>query len=502
MLRSGGPGFTLIELLVVIAIIAILAVILFPVFSQAREKGRQSTCLAHQRQIIMETLIWVQEHDEKLPDDAATIWGLVPPKMLKCLSAPRELSPAYYCNPLPLGRALADFAVPHETYLTCDGTEDTIEFRHQGKVAASFLDGHVELTVDIPIPGKLWAWGNNMLGSVGDGTTAFSRPSPVLVAAAPLAIAVSARNYHTLALCNDGSVWGWGYNSYGQLGDSTSTRRTPVQVPYLSGIVAIAAGLYHNLALCVDGTVWAAGRNTVGQLGNGSTAASQKYFAPVSGLSGVIAIAAGDSFSLAVRQDGTIWAWGDNSRGQLGDGTTTTRLNPVQVMNISGVKSVAAGSNYAIAVKRDGTVWTWGENNKGQLGDGTTTNSPTPTQVSGISDVVAVTSQNVSTLALKHDGTVWAWGDNAYGQLGNGSTTKSPTPIQTSTLSNVTTIAIAGYASLALTHDGIPMGWGYNLDGRFAGNPANVLNPIRINSLSHVLGITGGSEHTVVIVAQ
>jgi Regulator of chromosome condensation (RCC1) repeat/Carboxypeptidase regulatory-like domain len=139
---------------------------------------------------------------------------------------------------------------------------------------------------------------------------------------------------------------------------------------------------------------------------------------------------AASNFTVFLKGDGTVWAWGSNSNGQLGNGTTTDSSTPVQVSGLSGVTAVAAGSAHAIALKGDGTVWAWGSNSNGQLGNGTTTDSSTPVQVSGLSGVTAVAAGSAYTIALKGDGTVWAWGSNSNGQLGNGTTDSlSPVPV-------------------------------------------------------------------------
>ncbi|MBI4495208.1 MAG: tandem-95 repeat protein, partial [Chloroflexi bacterium] len=175
-------------------------------------------------------------------------------------------------------------------------------------------------------------------------------------------------------------------------------RPTPVQVSGLSGMTAVAAGQEHSLAVKSDGTVWAWGYNWAGQLGDGTTT-SRPTPVQVSGLSGMTAVAAGQEHSLAVKSDGTVWAWGDNFNGQLGDGTTTRRFTPVQVSSLSNVVAVAGGSSHSLVRKGDGTVWAWGYNNRGQLGDGTTTSRSVPVQVSGLSNVVAVAAGQYHSLA-------------------------------------------------------------------------------------------------------
>ena len=250
-----------------------------------------------------------------------------------------------------------------------------------------------------------------------------------------------------------GTVLAWGDNVDGQLGNGTfTTSNTPVEVSGLTGVTAIAAGgafNHHSLALKSDGTVWAWGANSAGQLGNGSFTGSNT---PVqtSGISGVTAIAGGVSHSLALKSDGTVWAWGYNGGGELGNGTYTDNNTPVEVNGLSGVTAIAGGGFHGLALKSDGTVWAWGYNVSGQLGNGTNTTSNTPVQVSGLSGVAAIAGGGIHSLALNSDGTGWAWGYNLDGELGNGTYTDSNTPVEVSGLSGVTVIAGGGFHSLAL----------------------------------------------------
>jgi alpha-tubulin suppressor-like RCC1 family protein len=250
--------------------------------------------------------------------------------------------------------------------------------------------------------------------------------------------AIAAGNNFTVALKNDGTVWTWGGNSNGQLGNGTTTdSNIPVQVSGASGlsnVVGVAAGSNHTVALINSGAVWAWGSNSNGQLGNGTTTDSNTPLV-VGGLSTIMAIAAGNNFTIALQNSGLnsqVWACGSNNNGQLGDGTTTDRWSVVKVsgMSSTGAIGIAAGYDHAVAMKTDGTVWTWGGNSNGQLGNGTTTGSVTPMQVSGMSGVAAIAAGEKDTVILKIDSTVWAWGYNFYGQLGNNSTTDSSIPVQ------------------------------------------------------------------------
>jgi len=308
--------------------------------------------------------------------------------------------------------------------------------------------------------GTVWAWGGNYSGQLGDGTITQQRLTPVQVRG-PGGVgfltdvaAIAAGFGHSLALKADGAVWAWGRNDQGQLGDGTTGQRlTPVQVrgpdgkDFLANVAALAAGSSHSLALKADGTVWAWGSNFVGQLGDGTitqrlTPVQVRGPGGVDFLTDVAAIAAGSRHSLALKADGTAWAWGANNSGQLGDGTTTNRFTPVQVRGPGGVDfltdvaAIAARQIHSLALKADGAVWAWGDNSSGQLGDGTTTNRVTPVQVLGpggvgfLTDVAAIAAGQLHSLALKADGAVWAWGFNSSGQLGDGTTTRRLTPVQ------------------------------------------------------------------------
>jgi len=313
-------------------------------------------------------------------------------------------------------------------------------------------------SLTLKIDGTVWAWGVNSVGQLGNGTTTSSN-TPVQVSGLTVVAAIAAGGNHSLALKNDGTVWTWGHNVFGQLGNGTTTSsNTPVQV--LTGAKAIAAGYNHSLALKDDGTVWAWGYNLYGQLGDGTTTTNSITPVQVLNITGAKAIAAGGNHSLALKDDGTVWAWGYNLYGQLGDGLNSNRTTPVQVL--TGANAIAAGFSHSLALKDDGTVWAWGANNTGQLGDGTTAHRGTSVQASGLTDVTAITAGGSHSLALKDDGTVWAWGANNTGQLGDGSITPKTTPVQVSGLTGVTAISAGSDHSLAVKSDGTVWAWGLN----------------------------------------
>ncbi|MCY1041709.1 kelch-like protein [Corallococcus sp. bb12-1] len=269
--------------------------------------------------------------------------------------------------------------------------------------------------------------------------------------------------------------------------------------PCTASTETLAAGYSHSLALKQDGTAWAWGYNRYGQLGDGTTT-NHPTPQQVPGLTGVTALAARIFHTLALKQDGTVWAWGYNSYGQLGDGTTTNHLTPQQVPGLTGVTALAAGSNHTLALKQDGTVWAWGYNSYGQLGDGTTTDHLTPQQVPGLTGVVALAAGGDHSRALKQDGTVWAWGYNRYGQPGDGTTTDRLTPVQVPGLTGVTALAAGNDHTFALKQDGTVWAWGYNRYGQLGdGTQTTRLTPVQVPGLTGVVALAAGSNHTLAL---
>jgi|GEM_PF-590587 len=254
----------------------------------------------------------------------------------------------------------------------------------------------------------------------------------------------------------------------------------------------------------VVGSLYAWGYNLNGRLGDGTTT---DRLSPVA--IGAAAewsyVEAGAAHSVGVKTNGTLWAWGGNGNGQLGDGTTTERSSPVQVGVATNWRSVAAGHAHNAAIKDDGTLWTWGWNFNGGLGDGTTTDHYSPVQVGTATDWQAVSAGRYHTVALKTNGTLWVWGRFAEGQLGNGAVASQTTPVQLGTATNWRLVVAGQYSTYALKTDGTLWAWGYNAQGQLGdGTTTQRDTPVQIGtdtdwqSLSayyfHVLAVkTGGT---------
>lgn len=281
---------------------------------------------------------------------------------------------------------------------------------------------------------------------------------------------------HALALKNDGSVWGWGRNYDGELGDGTGMATTlPVQAVTPAGIIAIAGGNYHSMALRNDGTVYVWGDNQYGQLGDNTNLPSLLP-EQVLGLTGIVAIAAGGYHSRALKNDGTVYAWGYSGYGQLGHDVDTLALyipHPVLVEGLAGVAAISGGGFYSLALKTDGTVWTWGSNSHGELGNGSIIGSESyfPVQVNGINGVLHIAAGFQHGLALTPDGILHAWGNDLQGALGDGNYgVDSNVPVLANGLCAINTTAVNELAAAAtprffpvptagLVHvDGIPGG--------------------------------------------
>jgi alpha-tubulin suppressor-like RCC1 family protein len=296
---------------------------------------------------------------------------------------------------------------------------------------------------------------------------------------------------------NDGAAWG--SNGSGQLGDgNTVSSSTYVGVSQLTNVQQISAGNSDSLAVTSDGSVWAWGSNGSGQLGTGNTSSSASP-QQVAGLSGVTQVAAGWSHSLALRSDGTVWAWGDNTAGELGNGTSTRSLTPVPVTGLTGVIQVAAGNQWSMALRSDGTVWGWGGNQWGQLGVADPTAIATPVQLKGLSRVTSIAAGTFSGMAVETRGlftvlnSVVTWGQDFSGQLGNGTAClcgyPNPQPVSVN-VPDVEQIAAGAQFAMVLGTDGSVWEWGDNTYGELHDQGSDSARPTPFESIGPGSGIT------------
>jgi alpha-tubulin suppressor-like RCC1 family protein len=281
--------------------------------------------------------------------------------------------------------------------------------------------------------GTAWAWGLNSSGQLGDNTTT-ARSSPVsVVGGFNDWVQVSAGSAHSLGVRANGSAWAWGLNDNGRLGDdSITTRSSPVSVAGgFSDWVQMSAGADHSLAIRANGSAWAWGNNQYGQLGDDSTTARSSPVSVVGDYVDWFQMSAGNSHSLAVRANGSAWAWGSNANGRLGDDTVTVRSSPVSVVGgFTDWVQVSAGTAHSIGLRANGTAWAWGSNDSGKLGDNSTTSSSSPVSVAGgFSDWIQVSGGTYHSLGVRANGSAWAWGLNTSGQLGDNSIIFKSSPV-------------------------------------------------------------------------
>ena len=272
--------------------------------------------------------------------------------------------------------------------------------------------------------GRVVAWGGNADGQLGTGTATAS-VSPIATQMTD-AVAVAAGYKHSLAVKTNGTVWAWGKNDWSQLANvSVASSNVPLNVAGLTDVRAVAGGYFHSVALKGDGTVWSWGSNGNGVLGDGSTIPRNANPVQAKGIVDAIAVAAGAYHTIALRADSTVWAWGSDIFGELGRGVRPAPCCafssvPVRVVALTGIVAIAAAGYHSLALRSDGTVWAWGDNDFGELGDGTTMTRYAPVQVGGLPAIHSIAAGAIYSLALDRTGRVWVWGSNDAGELGNG----------------------------------------------------------------------------------
>ena len=336
-------------------------------------------------------------------------------------------------------------------------------------------------TAAIKTDGSLWTWGNNQHGQLGDGTTE-DRYFPTKIM--DNVLAVSLGNDHSVALTEDGSLWTWGNNSSGQLGNGTTeSALTPMKI--MDNIAAVSAGGYYTTAIDIYGNLWTWGQNMYGQLCTGTT---MNVYCPIQIMDDVIAVSAGSMHVAVIKKDHSLWTWGCNSSGQLGDGTIEGKYSPMKVMD--NVKSVSAGLTNTAAIDEENTLWIWGYDTPDQMEDSKNEYMISPTKI--MDNAISVSLGINHKAVIDEKGSLWIWGTNTFGQLGNGTVKAESVPIKI--FDNVASVEAGRSDTAIIKTDGGLWTWGYNEHGQLGDgttedrySPVKIMDGVRLPGTAPVL---------------
>jgi alpha-tubulin suppressor-like RCC1 family protein len=348
--------------------------------------------------------------------------------------------------------------------------------------------------------GSLWAWGQNNNGQLGDGT-ATGRSTPVqTVAGGTNWSDVTGSGTAGMGIKTDGTLWAWGsQSSYGNLGDGTlTTRSSPVQVAGTTW-KKLAVGLRDNTAaIKTDGTLWIWGINAYGTIGDNTTTSRSSPVQTVAGGNSWKDVGTGWWNASGLKTDGTLWVWGDNTYGQIGDNTTVSKSSPVQIAGTTWKQAALFGIYHSVGIKTDGTIWTWGDVGNGALGDNqNTTSRSSPVQIAGTTWKM-VSSGFYHVAAIKTDGTLWVWGRGGNSQLGDGTLNNRSSPVQTAvTGTNWKMVSCGRYHTTAVKTDGTLWTWGRGRNGELGDGTTSDdrLTPAQIVG-NNWKKVSAGGSHT------
>ena len=357
-------------------------------------------------------------------------------------------------------------------------------------IAITNSGGSITIAYDPPLSYSIYAWGPASCGTLGDNTTV-SKSSPVSVVGGFTDWSDVASGYaFSLAVRTNGTAWAWGQANNGKLGNNTVAGDVSSPVSVVGGFtdwcqISASAGTGHSLAVRTNGTAWAWGYNGQGQLGDNTTAQKSSPVSVVGGYTDWCQISAGLAFSVALRQNGTAWAWGVNTGGRLGDNTTVNKSSPVSVVGgFTDWSQISAGNNFSLGLRTNGTAWGWGYGNYGRLGDGTTTIRSSPVSVvGGFTDWCQVSAGSQHSLGLRTNGVLYAWGYGHQGQIGdNAGVVQRSSPVSVvGGFTDWCQVSAGSNDSFGLRTNGTLWAWGYNSSGRLGdGTTTNRSSPVSV----------------------
>lgn len=318
---------------------------------------------------------------------------------------------------------------------------------------------------------------------------------------------ISAGENFSLAIKQDGTMWGWGINS-NRLGlglGNLANQNLPIQIGTDTDWQTVSAGSTHSLAVKLNGTLWSWGNGAFGQLGNGVFSSATPNVTQIGTATDWFSVSAGYGFSLAIKTNGTLWAWGLNNTGQLGDNTLVDKNLPIQVGIATDWLRVDAGGQHSLGVKTTGTLWAWGNNTFGQLGNGNNTTSQVPIQIGTLTNWSLVSAGFDHSLAIDNSNFLFSWGNNVNGQLGSGNNTASNTPTQVQFTADGTpsfciAISAGNTHSLILRSDSSLWSSGFNTSGQLGqGTNTNTNAFSQVGSSTNWIIISAGDPHSLVL---
>ena len=356
-------------------------------------------------------------------------------------------------------------------------------------------------TIIIDEKDNMFACGLNYSWQLGIGSAFFNTDTFVEVLPKSNWKNISCGNFHTLAIRNDGTLWAWGSNEYGQIGNGTTqNQETPIQIGLDSDWDEVNTGYHFSVGKKKDGTLWAWGRNLFGQLGVGDK--NNRYVPTKISNTKWKKISTGNVHNLAIKDDGTLWAWGNNFNGQVGDGSTIESiLLPKMISPISDWMSISSEGLHTLAIKNNGTLWAWGNNINGTLGiDSMITNIKSPIQIGNESNWFFINTSESNSAAIKKDGTLWVWGGNEYGQLGFEDSQSQFTPLKFNADADWHSISMGLFHMGAIKNDNTLYTWGRNNIGQLGTGSiidSNTPTKIQCKSIINSLNLIAINERSL-----